>query len=64
MHSKLLRVSEANKIPINSHICLDDIQTSLKPYKNIGKKFKYIFMIILGLAESFEMMVLSQLRIC
>ena len=34
---------------------LNDIQTALKPLKT-GKKFKYIFMIILGLAESFVMM--------
>ena len=36
------------------HGChLDDIQTTLKTFR---KKFKYIFMIILKLAESFKMM--------
>jgi len=34
---------------------LDDIQTALKPLENL-KKFKYIFMTILGLAESFKTM--------
>ena len=34
---------------------LDDIHTALKPLKKI-EKFKYIFMIILGLAESFKTM--------
>ena len=28
--------------------CLDDIQTTPKPLKKIGKKLKYIFMTILG----------------
>ena len=35
---------------------LDEIQTALKPLKEIGKKMKYIFKIILVLAELFKMM--------
>ena len=34
----LLRMSEANEVPINSHIChIDDIQTALKPLKKSEK---------------------------
>ena len=36
--------------------CLDDIQTALKPLQKIGNSFKYIFMTILGLADSFKTM--------
>ena len=37
-HFSLLRVSEANEVPINSHIGrLDNIQTALKPLKKFGK---------------------------
>ena len=38
---------------------LEDIQTALKPLKQIGEKLKYIFIIILGLAESFNSGVLN-----
>ena len=52
-------MSEANEVLISSHIQsmsrLDDIQTVLKPLQ-ISKKLKCIFMIILGLTESFTMM--------
>ena len=41
----LLRVSEANEVPISSHI---------KTFYKIGKKIEYIFTIILGIAESFK----------
>ena len=35
---------------------LDDIQTALKPLKQIEKKCIYIFITILGLTESFKTM--------
>ena len=34
--------------------CFDDIQKAVKPFKKYREKLKYIFMIILGLAESFK----------
>ena len=52
----LLRVSEANEVPISSHMGhLDDIQTALKPLKK-RKRLNYIFMTILGLAQYFKTM--------
>ena len=36
--------------------CLDGNQIALKPLKKNRKKFKYIFMTILGVAESFKTM--------
>ena len=51
---QFLRVSEADEIPISSHIgLLGDIQITLKPLKNIEKKKNII---ILELAESFKTM--------
>ena len=35
---------------------IDDIQRALKPFKKIGKKLKYIYITILGLAESLKRM--------
>ena len=49
----LLRLGEANEVPISSHIYtvrLDDIQKALIPLKK-SEKLKYIFMTISGLAE-------------
>ena len=43
-----LKMSEANEVPINKH------SNSFETFKKIGKKLKYIFMTILGIAELFE----------
>ena len=55
--SSLLRVSEADEVPINSHIwvtSIDDIQTALKLLEKYPKKYKYIFITNLAIAESFQ----------
>ena len=48
----LLRVSEADEVPISSHIWV--ALMTFKQLYNLEKKSKFIFMTIFGLVESFK----------
>ena len=54
---ELSRVSEANEVPISSHIWVTRWDSnSSKSFKKIVKKLKYIFLTIFGLTKSFKTM--------
>ena len=53
----MIESERSQEVPFNSHIwVVSKALKQLKTLKKIGKKLKYIFMPILGLAESFETM--------
>ena len=53
-----LRVTEANEVPISSHIWVAlTTFKQLKTFKKNLKKLKQIFMAIFGLAESFILFI-------
>ena len=58
---EFIQMSEANEVPLSSHIWVaSTTSNSSKIFKKIGKNWKKMFMIILGLAESFKIMTRSK----